>query len=131
AGGEWEDYSLFNLFAERTNGVFAFGQNTPVNRNAYNDLMNRDAFVLYRNAPSNNANDIAAAWGSNKLALFVQDQWQIHPDLRLDLGVRYERFVQDDKPAASQIFQTTYGFNSDNNLDGKDLIQPRLGFEYK
>lgn len=131
AGAEWEDYSLFNLFAERTNGVFVFGQNTPANRNAYNDLMNRNAFVLYRNAPSNDANDIAAAWGSNKLALFVQDQWQIHPDLRLDLGVRYERFIQDDRPSQSAIFQATYGFNSDNNLDGKDLIQPRLGFEYK
>lgn len=127
AGAEYEHFELNNLFAQRTNGVFTFGR---FDSNGYDDLINGDAYVSYWNAPTNEQGDIAAAWGYNKLALFAQDQWQVMPDLRLDYGLRYERYIQDDAPAFSQNVADSYGIDSSMNLDGLDLVLPRVSFQY-
>ncbi|AKS42738.1 Putative Outer membrane protein with a TonB box [Wenzhouxiangella marina] len=120
-GAEYEEYNLFNLFLASSNGRFVF--ETP------QQLLNRTpAFVDYVNVPSNNVNDGASEWGYNKLTFFVQDRWAVTPDFELSYGLRYERFDQSDSPAFSQEIFDTYGVDSSNNLDGNDLIMPRVGF---
>ncbi|GGY44201.1 TonB-dependent receptor [Parvularcula lutaonensis] len=121
-GAEYENYELFNLFVERSNGRFTFDN--------YDDLVNGVADVEYRNAPTNDANDAAAEWGLSKWSLSAQDTWQIRSDLSVDLGVRIELFQQDDEPIPSTTFFNTYGFESTQNLDGKSLVMPRVSFEY-
>ena len=120
AGVEWEEYNLFNLFVERSQGRFTF--------NNFNDLINGNARVEYRSVPSLNPNDAAAEWGYDTLSLFVGDKWAITPDFELSYGLRYERFIQDDEPAFSQDILNRYGVRTDVNLDGNDLIMPRVGF---
>jgi len=120
-GAEYEEYNLFNLFVPFSRGAFTF--------ESYDQIVNRaPADVFYVNVPSNNARDGAAAWGYDKTTFFVSDEWSVNADLQLNLGVRYERFGQDDRPTFSQERFDTYGVNTANNLDGKDLIMPRLGF---
>lgn len=122
-GAEWEEFDLFNLFLPNSRGVF-FHQN-------YNQLINRTpSSILYRNVPSNVANDAAAEWGFDRLALFLQDQWWVTPELQLSLGLRYERIFQSDEPAFSQTIFDQYRLRTDNNLDGNDLFMPRIGFLY-
>ncbi|MBY6205248.1 TonB-dependent receptor [Halomonas denitrificans] len=120
-GAEYEQYELFNLFVPRSNGEFTF--------NDYDEFVNRTpGRVRYENVTSNNAQDGAAAWGYDQIAFFVQDRWAITPDFELSAGVRYERFLQDDKPAFSGAINSLYGVNTSNNLDGNALWLPRVGF---
>lgn len=122
AGGEYEEFELFNVFVASSRGRFRFTDVT--------DFINRDARVEYNNVRTNNAADGAAAWGYDKMSLFVQDAWQIRDDLELTLGLRYERYLQDDEPDASQQVAIDYGVDSSANLDGKDLWLPRVGFRW-
>ncbi|MCQ8186378.1 TonB-dependent receptor [Parvularcula maris] len=122
-GVEFENYELFNLFVQRSNGEFRF--------DSYDQLLSgEDVRIDYNNAPTNNANDAAAEWGFNKWSFTAQDQWQIIPELSVNFGLRYELYTQDDEPIDSASFQDEYGFSSAQNLDGLDLWQPRVGFEY-
>jgi hypothetical protein len=123
-GTEIDQYELFNLFVPGSRGEFAFEN--------YDQLVNRNpAEVTYSNVPSNNARDGAAEWGYDRIALFLQDRWSITPDFELSYGLRYEVFQQDDKPAFSQAIFDQYGVRTDNNLDGNDLIMPRVGFNWR
>jgi len=122
-GGEFEEYELFNLFVFASRGDFTF--DTP------EQLINRNASsVFYQNVPSNNVLDGAANWGYDKWSFFVQDRWAVTPEFELSLGLRYERFEQDDRPQFSQAIFDEFGVRTDNNLDGNDLIMPRIGFQW-
>ncbi|MFW5815510.1 MAG: hypothetical protein ACOCVP_01515, partial [Wenzhouxiangella sp.] len=122
-GADYEQFNLFNLFVQSSNGRFIF--------NDADEIINRSpSSLFYNNATTNNARDAAAEWGYDKWAFFVGDEWSVSPDLQLSLGVRYERFSQSDKPVFSQEIFDTYGVRTDNNLDGRDLFMPRIGFLY-
>ncbi|MEM9840372.1 MAG: TonB-dependent receptor [Pseudomonadota bacterium] len=122
AAVEYESYDLFNLFVQRANGEFVF--------DGYDNLINGTAFVNYNNAPTNNADDAAAEWGYAKWSFLLQDQWRVADNFTVNYGLRYERFVMDDEPIDSPTFQNEYGFSSAQNLDGLDIWQPRVGFEF-
>jgi len=122
AGFEYEDFSLFNLFVAQARGRFQYDD--------YFDLLTAEADVNYQNVPSNNSQDAAASWGYDKTTIFVQDTIQLTPDFELGLGVRYERYGQSDEPVFVQDIQDTYGIDSTSNLDGKDLVLPRISFRW-
>ena len=52
------------------------------------------------------------------------------PTLEVNFGLRYERFEQDDEPIARPDDSRHYGRDTSSNLDGLDLIQPRVGFRW-
>ena len=123
AGLELEDFSLFNLFISGgARGRFQY--------DSLADLMIGTADVNYQNDTSNDFNNAAANWGYKKLTLFVQDTIQISPTFELGLGIRYETFDQSDKPAFSQTILDTYGVDTSSNLDGLDLLLPRVSFRW-
>ena len=122
-GVDYEQFDLFNLFVQSSNGRFIFD-------NAEQIINRSPSSVFYNNANTNNARDAAAEWGYDTMALFFGTTWNVDPDLQLMMGVRYERFSQSDKPVFSQQIFDTYRVRTDNNLDGLDLFMPRLGFLY-
>ncbi|KCZ53002.1 TonB-dependent receptor [Hyphomonas pacifica] len=121
-GGEYQHYELDNLFAQRSVGEFVF--------NSIDDLQNQTANVSVLLPDTGDREDIRAAWGYDKLALFAQDSWQMRSDFRLDYGLRMETFIQDDKPQERTFFEAAYGQSNTENLDGDTLVMPRVGFEY-
>ncbi len=132
-GFAWDQYELTNLF-----GMFSAGQ---FNFSSLQALADQDAFVVYSNTQSNNALDGLVNWGYSKLSLFAQDEWSVSPQLTLNAGLRYERFSQSDRPPTPELvsnaagtalntFQDVYGFSGTDNLDGLDIIQPRVGFSF-
>jgi len=122
-GTEIDQYDLFNLFVPFSRGDFQF--------ETYEQLANGTPNgVFYVNVPSNNAQDGAAEWGYDRIALFVEDRWSITPNFEVNAGIRYERFEQDDKPVFSQAVFDQFGVRTDNNIDGNDLIMPRVGFRW-
>ena len=123
-GGEFENYELRNLFLSDASGTFIY--------QSLDELATGDGVTVnYRNVVTNDRNDAAAEWGYNKLSLFVQDEWQVMPNLTLNAGLRYERFFQGDEPPVREDFAAAYGRPNSDNLDGIDIFQPRFGFNYQ
>ena len=122
AGANYQDYDLQNFFVFDSLGRFTFDSLT--------ELTTQTGDVSYRNAQSNNVEDASAAWGFQQLAFFVQDEWQVTPDLSVNGGLRYETFIQGDQTPNRVDFLNDYGRTSQNNLDGNSILLPRVGFRY-
>jgi len=122
-GYEQEKIDIFNLFVPWSQGEFSFG--------SLDDFANRNAnFVTYGNAFSGNPNDAAADFNFTNHIGYIQDEWTVNNDLTIFAGVRYEVINNSDEPAFNQDFLDRNGFDNTENLDGNDLILPRLGFNY-
>jgi hypothetical protein len=82
--------------------------------------------------PAPGASNIA----NNDLGLFVQDKWQVSPNLTLDLGLRWEaQLFPDPIVAPSQTAYATFlndpRFPSDGTLHSpKKEFQPRFGYAW-
>ncbi len=95
--------------------------------------LGRPSQIYYGSGGGTNNADDAAAYFSNDLDVFyVQDEWYI-PDYGLTLvgGLRYERLSMTDRPSYNAAFSTATGIRNDANLDGIDLLMPRLGFTWE
>jgi hypothetical protein len=94
--------------------------------------------------------DTSAQFALKNYGLFVQDTWQVTPALNMTYGLRIDAPAISDRPArnsavAAPLVQGVYntntalavrnsgGFGVDNTvtIDGQDLYQPRVGFNYK
>ena len=82
---------------------------------------------------TNNAADAAARFENTLNTIYVQDEL-LFPDHNLTVvaGLRYDWFESDDRPKFNQAFTTlNNGLRNDVNIDGLDLLMPRLGFTWE
>jgi hypothetical protein len=123
-GYEREMLDIFNIFVPRSEGQWVF--------NSIDDFENQAALSLsYGNAFTNVAADGAAIFGYDVDSIYVQDEWQTTPDFKFQAGVRLDSFSSGDRPNLNTNFANRYGFNNVETLDGRDLIMPRLGFNWQ
>jgi outer membrane receptor protein involved in Fe transport len=87
--------------------------------------------------PNGPATDAAGASRitNNEFALFVQDTWQVRPDLTLNYGLRWDsQFMPetvDPRTTAYGPFLSNPAFPSDGTIpDQKKQFQPRLGLAW-
>ncbi|MFC6197509.1 TonB-dependent receptor [Ponticaulis profundi] len=123
-GYEREEFEVFNLFVQEALGEWVF--------DSIEDFANGDfADFRYENASgTNDVNDGAASFGYEINTLYAQDEWQVSDKLNVVAGLRYDWYTSGDKPAFNQNFADNYGFGNDETMDGRDLLQPRIGFNY-
>ncbi|WJG08809.1 TonB-dependent receptor [Aliiglaciecola sp. LCG003] len=134
-GYENENLDIYNLFMQHTIGEYRFGGDR--NRNSSSGTSGLDDFeagiaddVYYNNsAGTNNPIDAAATFSYSTHAAYVQDEWVID-DLTLMYGLRYDWITSSDKPKYNALFEDRYGFSNQATFDGKDLLQPRFGFNW-
>lgn len=124
-GVEWESYDLSNLFASDISGVFRYDD---LNQLATGDGVRVSIRSDVTGDPRANA---AAEWGYSKFSAFLQNDWQVTSNFSVNGGIRYERFFQSDEPPLRDDFVAVYGRDNLDNLDGIDIIQPRVGFRYE
>ncbi|MDH5618744.1 MAG: TonB-dependent receptor [Gammaproteobacteria bacterium] len=80
---------------------------------------------------SNIATDAAATFSNTLNSLYIQDEIFVdHLDLTLVAGLRYEWFDSSDRPVFNQNFFDATGIRNDTNIDGLDLLMPRVGFTW-
>ena len=124
AGYERENLDVFNVFVQNAIGTYTFG--------SLADLQNRRAINLtYANAASNNSNDGAASFTFVTNTAYLQDEWRPLSSLTLRAGLRAEWYESGDRPRQNDLFTSRYGFSNSANLDGKVVIMPRIGFNYR
>ena len=123
-GYERDSSDIYNLFYQhvdteiRFDGIDNFEQGIA-------------ARVYYGNAISNNELDAAVSWGYVIHTAYIEDEWQVNPDLRVTYGLRYDNYESDDTPALNPDFAADYGFANNATLDGMYLLMPRIGFTYE
>ena len=80
---------------------------------------------------TNDPNDAAANFTNALNALYIQDEiFFDRYDLTIVAGLRYEFFESSDRPRFNQTFTDIYGIRNDANIDGLDLLMPRLGITW-
>ena len=123
-GYEREMLDIFNIFVPRSNGQYKF-----------TSIANYQAQIAqslsYTNAYTNVKNDGAAAFGYDTDSFYVQDEWQATPDLKFEAGVRFDKYSGSDQPLPNSNFAGRYGFPNTDTLDGRDLLMPRIGFNWQ
>lgn len=97
--------------------------------------------------PGRTLQDGAANFSLANTGLFVQDNWKINKDFSLMFGVRVDQQSVPDRPLTNTavaaptiagsvngttVTRNTGGFGIDNTvtLDGNNLVQPRVGFNW-
>ena len=122
-GYEREEVDVNNLFAQNAEGSYVF--------DSIDDLRNATASgLLYNNAVTNDENDLRAIWGYNYNSVYLQDSWSVNPELTVDFGVRYDWYESEGSIRENQNFIDRYGYSNTNDIDGLDVILPRLSFQW-
>jgi len=148
-GADFSRNEIFNAFQQRTKGSYtfqclftaqcvnSFESGRPL---SYSATVAQSGRVLL---------DGAAEWGIKNLGFFAQDSWTVNDNLTLMFGIRVDTPEIDEQPlfqetaaglstsddvipGTGQFGRQTGGFGFDNTvtIDGKELIQPRFGFNY-
>lgn len=123
-GYEYENLDVFNMFVQHTVGETVFNNLTDFKNGAA-------AEVFYGNAKSQNPVDAAGEFAYDINTVYAQDKYRFDDiDITLTAGLRYDWYSSDDLPTLNSKFAGRYGFSNQQNLDGKDLLQPRLGLNW-
>jgi len=135
-GYEREMLDIFNLFVARSQGLWVFAPTLDIDgavtaTGTDNFAAQAATSLSYQNAFTNDAADGAATFGYDVDSFYVQDEWQATPDLKIQAGVRFDLFSSSDQPLLNQNFSGRYGFNKQSTLDGRDLMMPRIGFNWQ
>lgn len=127
-GVEREEFDVFNLFVQEVKGEHVF-EDTDVSSVENFRNGDFDSFIYENAAGTNNADDAAANFGYEITTVYFQDEWQ-GDRLNVVAGLRADLYTSSDKPLYNAEFHETFGFRNDDNLEGKSVIQPRVGFTY-
>ena len=125
-GYEYENYDVFNLFIQEAEGEFRFSSIDDFEAGTPNR-------IIYENAAgSNNPDDAAANFSYSINTVYLQDEYYwLDQDMSITFGLRYDWYSSDDVPPENPLVEELYGFSNAQNLDGIDLLQPRLGINWQ
>lgn len=122
-GIEREEVDVDNLFAQNSEGSYVF--------DSIADLQNATASgLLYDNAITNDENDLRAIWGYDYQSIYIQDSWDVNGSLIVDFGLRYDEYSSNGTIRENQNFIDRYGFSNTTDIDGLDVLLPRLSFKW-
>ncbi|HXQ17201.1 MAG TPA: TonB-dependent receptor [Caulobacteraceae bacterium] len=141
AGYERESLSVFNLFDQAANGSYIFATNTTATSgvpcypgfNVFQDLaLGQACSVTYANAANNQSSSAAANWGDVDNIAYIQDEWNVLPDLVIRLGLRDEFYTDATAPTLNVPgFQNVYGLPNTSTFGGRSVLMPRFGFNWR
>jgi hypothetical protein len=131
-GLDYQTNNIFNAFVNNSKGVYEFG--TTANPGADPVALFiagvPTTYTVRVPLPGRSLADGAADWTQDNLGLFLQDTWRVNRQLTLMGGLRVDRTMTGDKPIGNPAFKAAFGYDNDVTLDGKMLLQPRLGFNW-
>lgn len=124
-GAEWYNQKYNNLFVFGNLGIYEFSSIDQFLTGV------PDEYQLRVSADPNNPDLPRTLWDFSRISFWVQDTWQMTPTFNLQYGVRFDSFTTDDEPLRNERFEDTFGFSNQGTLDGQNVYQPRLGFNWQ
>ncbi|WP_339898525.1 carboxypeptidase regulatory-like domain-containing protein [uncultured Gilvimarinus sp.] len=124
-GYERETFDVFNMFVQESEGEYRFSSIEDFEAGT-------PSVIIYENAAGTNVKaDAAAEFEYAINTLYLQDEIFLDGgDLKVVAGLRYDYYESDDTPTQNYDILGSYLIDTRQNLDGLDLIQPRLGFNW-
>jgi hypothetical protein len=132
-GARTERRDFVNVFVSQSLGTWNFASFADFQAGNASSLFIRGAVDPNGGtvpAEFGTARDGAVEFGYDLNSIYAEDVWQVADDLRVTYGLRYDWFGMDDQPTLNAGFQTRNGFSNQSNLDGRDLLMPRFGFNW-
>jgi hypothetical protein len=153
AGYERDELSVFNIFVQHSRGgehdYFDDSGGNPAFCDALDaqgrfespdcGMTSIDRFELGRPSRikygsaggTNNPLDAAAMFENNKNSVYIQDEFEwAAQNVSFVFGLRYDWFDSDDRPNYNAAVSDATGIRNDANIDGLDILQPRIGFTW-
>lgn len=115
----------YNLFIQRALGDVYFDSIADF------QAQKADRIRLGGAVPSLNPIAGAANFVSKSVTLGLQDDWNVNSALQVTGGVRWDGYFSGDKPPLNPNFVARYGFNNQETMNGRGVVQPRIGFNWK
>ncbi len=113
-----------NLFAQRVSGAWYFDSVADLQARRANEV---DIAVPLRGG----IDTVAADFQNNSWTFGLMDTIDVTDTLTVVAGVRYDLFDTPDRPFTNNDFLARFGFSNTANLNGRDLLQPRFGLNWK
>jgi len=86
--------------------------------------------VEYGNAYTNNMQDLTAKIDSTEYAFYFEVSTELFAYFDVSAGLRYEMLTIDGAPNFNQNYADTYGVSNTENMDGIDILLPRVSFNW-
>ena len=116
--------NIRNLFAQRVSGAWYF--------DSVADLQARRANELNYAVPLRGGVDtVTAQFENNSWTFGLQDTVDVTDTLVVTAGFRWDLFDTPDRPFVNGDFFNRFGFTNASSLNGRQLFQPRFGFNWK
>ncbi len=122
-GFDYKENDFFNTFVFGSLGTYEFDTVADF-------VAGNPSFYQYRIGSDPSDPFPAADWAYDNLGFFIQDTWDISYNLTVTYGFRYDIPSVDDSPLYNPLFEQTFGFRNDGTIDGNELFQPRIGFNW-
>jgi hypothetical protein len=125
-GFDWTEEDYSNLFIESSLGTYTF--------DSIDGFLTGNSDVFYRLRTSADPDDPffpRADFAWDVTGLFLQNTWSVTPELTVQYGLRWEFFNTGDEPLRNELFEQTFGFSNTATLDGENIVQPRVGFNWQ
>jgi hypothetical protein len=130
AGLQYDLADIYNLFVQDALGNYDFNNLAQFLAVAANN----NGTVNYRTYTYNQIIDgvnPAAEFKEANLGFFVNDQWQVKPNLVVNLGFRVDLPQLPDAIPYNAMFAEAFGVRNDYSYDGEKVFQPRIGFNWQ
>ena len=134
-GFDYEDNSIYNLFGRNTNGYYRFGciDTVAVGTSAgcsTSFAAGKPNRYQYFYPDGGDIDNMAAEFAISDLGFFLMDTWAVTTNLTVNYGFRYDTYSVDSKPTYNATAAATFGYDNSVTIDGNNLFQPRVGFNY-
>ncbi len=120
-GFDREESAFFNLFRQSSYGLFDYASLADLA--ADRPAAYTRAFYV-QGTPAGDISDFAIT------GLFGQAKWDVSSKLNLSAGLRLDLVESDSRPPVNQGFVNAFGVRNDGNVDGTQVVSPRVGFNF-
>ncbi len=113
-----------NLFAQRVSGDWYFDTVADLQAQRANRLD-------YASPIQGDIDTVRAQFANNVYTFGIQDTWEVTEELTAIFGFRYDLYETPDRPQFNQSFVNRFGFTNTSTLNGRDVLQPRFGLNWR